>query len=75
MTTPNRQSYRLVRERTAGQEPLFMFVEPETKSVKLAARYNLELGEYVICRTRDVGLQNADYVGGIKYVALVEGVA
>ena len=52
-----------------------MFVEPETKSVKLAARYNLELGEYVICRTRDVGLQNADYVGGIKYVALVEGVA
>ena len=68
--TPQRQLYKLVRERstTPGQEPLFMFIEPETKSVKLAARYDVSLGEYIICRTRNVGLQNSDYIGGIRCV-------
>ena len=45
-----------------------MFIEPETKSVKLAARYDVSLGEYIICRTRNVGLQNSDYIGGIRCV-------
>lgn len=58
--------YRLVRERTPGQEPLFMFIEPDTKNVKVAARYDVALGEYVISRTRNVALQNSDYLGGIR---------
>ena len=34
----------------------------------LAARYDVSLGEYIICRTRNVGLQNSDYIGGIRCV-------
>jgi hypothetical protein len=69
--TPQRQLYKLMRERStvAGQEPLFMFVDPATGAVKVAARYDVVLGEYIICRTRNVGLQNADYIGGIRCAA------